>query len=168
MAHARGLKRKAVDEPDDDEQPEEMMKADPAEATTPSGDQTKSSGRKSRYADLEGVENSQFPDFSHLPLRFSTRDAASANFPSWLRTIEDAFIPADQDTTIPQNDVQRQAAVRIILGALRDTTHAKDSKSSSFKSRWIARAPKGYSDSDLEATAWNAVVSRLDLFTKPN
>jgi hypothetical protein len=158
VAQAVGLKRKAVDKPDDSEQHEGTLKTDPPKDTR---GQAKSSGKKLRYSDFEGVEHVQLPDFSQTSLSFSNHHAALASFQAGLRSMEDAFVPADEDGSIPQDDAERQTAVRMVLGAIRDTTHAKNSDSSGFQSRWIPDAPKGYSALEMEVTAWEIVVSTL-------
>jgi hypothetical protein len=161
---AGGPKRKATDELEDDQERMNKPKTNYSMAKTPAGAGVKPAGKKARYSNLEGVEDAPLPDFSQTLLSFSNRDASLASFQTGLRSIEDAFVPVDEDETVPQDDAQRRAVVRIVLGAIRDTTHAKDANSSGFQSRWIPKAPKGYSDSDMEGTAWEIVVSKLHLF----
>jgi hypothetical protein len=114
----------------------------------------KQSGKRTRYANLEGVKDAQLPDYSNVSLSFSTRDAALSSIRQQLNGLQDAFLPPESDPSIPQTDGQRQNAVRTILGAMKDVTNAKDANNSGFNSRWAADAPRPCKDPDLETTCW--------------
>jgi hypothetical protein len=112
-----------------------------------------------RYAKLGGVEDTELPDYSQTTLTFASREDAVQDFKTRLKSLEKHFRSSERDTSIPQTDSERQDAVCLVFGAMKDIAHARDVNSRDFNSRWAADAKRKYSDTDLEITSWEIVVS---------
>jgi hypothetical protein len=118
--------------------------------------------KKQKYSALAGVEDAALPEYSHIGLAFSTRDAAvAAAAAKRVKDLEKSFTRVEQDTSIPQNDNDRQEAVQTLFGVMKDVSRAKDATSQAFKSRWAADSKRKYDDLEIETTCWEIVVSCL-------
>jgi hypothetical protein len=108
-----------------------------------------------RYTELEEAIASPAPDYSGVTLSYSTRDEAASDFQTRLKELATYWTPPKNDPTIPQSNNDRRYVVRQLLGAMKDTSVAKDK----FDSRWTPDAPRKHDDRDLEAACWEVAVS---------
>jgi hypothetical protein len=158
------LKRKDRNERDNDMPQAKKAKA---KATEP-GNQDQSVDqhrllkpmKKQKYSALAGVEDTPLPDYSHVSIEFTSRDAAMAAIAQKrAKQLEESFRRDEEDTSIPRNDAERQTAVRTLFGAMKDVSRTKDLNSRAFQSRWAEDSTLKYDDVDIEATCWEIVVS---------
>jgi hypothetical protein len=124
--------------------------------------------RQKRYDALEDSRNFALPNFAPVNLFHANRDQATAARKARLANLDTHFDLPSPDPSIPQSDAQRQASVRIIAAAMMDISHAEDAGTKAFNSRWAPNAPRKYEEFDIQATAWEAVVSTNPLILHPN
>jgi hypothetical protein len=114
--------------------------------------------KKQKYAKHRQVLDMELPDFSQVRLAYVTQQLAEHDSKERLMALKKYFPDPASDPSIPNTNTERRDAVRIVLGALKDTSHAKDAGTKDFNSRWVDGAGKKYDDADLEATAWDIVT----------
>jgi hypothetical protein len=121
------------------------------------------SSLKQKYRALQDVKDTQLPDYSRVRLPFDSRGATALHSKQRLDALKEHFPNPATDLSIPDTDTGREDAVRLIFGAMKDISRAKDAGSNDFKSRWAVGAKKPYKDEDLAATAWEIVrlIERL-------
>lgn len=153
------LKRKPDEEPPDASHTTKKVKSDTSVQQPQLRDTsvTATPRKKARYAALNNVKDAELPDYSQIRLTYPTRNIALSNSKKGLQALEKHFLDSNMDASIPQTNAQRQDAARIILGAMKDTSRAKDVGSKHFNSRWAADAKNKYDNDDLETTAWEIV-----------
>jgi hypothetical protein len=88
--------------------------------------------RKGRYANLAGVESSPLPDYTHTQLLILTQNAAVTEFRICINRQDIAFSSPENDLSIPKDDQDRRKYRQSLLGAMEDTSQARDSSSAAF------------------------------------
>jgi len=102
------------------------------------------------------------PDYSQEQLKFGSQQQAWEESRDRLAALETiAWMPPANDTSIPQNDNDRKAVVRSLLGAMKDTSKCVEQKSSIFRNRWAPDAQAPYDTGDMEKVCWDILVSFL-------
>jgi hypothetical protein len=162
---ASSLKRKSEDDPSDASRVEKRIKADtPIQRTQAERRHAPETPmKKQKYRALQDVKDTQLPDYSRVRLPFDSRGATALHSKQRLDALKEHFPNPATDLSIPNTDTGREDAVRLIFGAMKDISRAKDAGSNDFKSRWAVGAKKPYKDEDLAATAWEIVrlIERL-------
>jgi hypothetical protein len=120
--------------------------------------------RQKRYDAVADVDKFVLPDYTHTQLLHTSRDQAVSAHNNMLKSLDSHFQPPSPDSTIPQTDAERQAAVRILVDAMQDISHADDAGSKAFESRWAPNAPRKYEELDIQITAWEIVVSIISSY----
>lgn len=153
----RKAKRKATMTPSAFELTPKRRKAKKAREDEEVSTQMEAKQKIKKYAALAGVEDAPLPDYSHIKLESATREESANAFKTRLASLETHWTPPSPDTSIPVTNADRQAAVRIIFGAMKDTSNASDADSKAFHSRWGADALRKYDDVDMLETSWHVV-----------
>ncbi|KAF1846391.1 uncharacterized protein K460DRAFT_431409 [Cucurbitaria berberidis CBS 394.84] len=112
-------------------------------------------GNLKRYAALEDALTVPLPDFPHIEVQYATHDEALDDFKDRVKDLATYWTPPQNDSSIPRNDTERQAVVRTLLGAMRDTSRAADK----IDSRWTEDAPRKHNLKDIEVACWE--IERL-------
>lgn len=165
-SEGKGKKRKAdgpVEDVDDDSDDANVRTVAPTVKRHKKG--PKEPKKPGRYNALKADVNGTLPDYSNTVLNFNTREEALGDLYSRLYDENEGWNPPEEDDTVPETDMERRGAARIILGALMDTSRAQDADSRGFKSRWAPNAARPYEYGDLETAAWEVVslAERLHL-----
>lgn len=132
----------------------------PASKTQGPADVTsRKTNRKPKFQVLADVLPTPLPSFPQVQLHYPTRINASANFRERVKLQATYWTPPANDTSIPQNDADRQNVVRILVGAMKDLSRVRDIESQSSESRWVVNAPRKHDDEDIEIACWEIAVS---------
>lgn len=115
---------------------------------------------------LEEVVDFVAPDHTKIELAYTTHDTAIQGVNDDFRNDKMYWESPKPDVSIPQTQAHRQEIVRILLAAMKDPSKAVDHQMRSFKKRWAADAPNGYSDSIMEATCWKIAVSAFRMISR--
>lgn len=107
---------------------------------------------------VEELMANPLPDYSQTDLLFTTREDAVEDARERTKQSPTYWMPPAPDSSTPQTLQERQAVVRKLLGALKDTSRAKDTDSKSFETRWTTAGKRQYTDAALEATCWEILV----------
>jgi hypothetical protein len=158
-------KRKIGDLPDETEHRDKKVKGSPRKRGAPSTPTigAHQSPKKHQYPDLAGVGDEEWPDSTQTTIEFATHDEAVSDFAERLTHIKQHFKAPLKDDSIPQTQEERSTAVKALLVAMTDTTHAQDQGSKDFNSRWADEAIRKYPANDMEIACWDVVVSRQQL-----
>jgi hypothetical protein len=100
------------------------------------------------------------PSYSQEQLKFGSQKQAWEKSRDRLAALETVtWMPPANDTSIPQNDTDRKTVVRLLLGAMRDTSHCLDQGGSMNENRWGPNAKELYDIGDMEKVCWDILVS---------